>query len=74
MSTTRKAPAKGSHGRKEPLVLRPATADADCIRVRLNHRTVVLLKSMKSFESWKTRYPEAQVIEVVPGPKDRKGK
>jgi hypothetical protein len=52
----------------------PATADADCIRVRLNHRTVVLLKRMKRFESWKTRYPEAQVIEVVPGPKDRKGK
>ncbi|MBK8499791.1 MAG: hypothetical protein IPL52_13485 [Flavobacteriales bacterium] len=52
-----------SYHRKEPIVTRPATADADCIRVRLNSRTVVLLKSMKSFASWKERYPEAEVIE-----------
>lgn len=52
-----------SYYKKDPVVHRPATADADCIRVRLNRTTVVLLKSMKSFASWKERYPEAEVIE-----------
>ncbi|MBP7407589.1 MAG: hypothetical protein KA941_02410 [Flavobacteriales bacterium] len=52
-----------SYYKKDPIVHRPATADADCIRVRLNRTTVVLLKSMKSFASWKERYPEAEVIE-----------
>jgi hypothetical protein len=52
--------------KKEPLVLKPATADDQCIRVRLDHKTVVLLKSMDSFASWKQRYPAAQLVEVVP--------
>lgn len=52
-----------SYYKKDPILHRPATADADCIRVRLNRTTVVLLKSMKSFASWKERYPDAEVIE-----------
>lgn len=52
-----------SYYKKDPILHRPATADADCIRVRLNRTTVVLLKSMKSFASWKERYPDAAVIE-----------
>lgn len=67
MSKPRKDPQRASPVRKENAVFRPATADADCIRVRLNHRTIVLLKSMRSFESWKARYPDAEVIEVVKG-------
>ena len=51
--------------RKEPILTRPATADADCIRVRLNPTTIVMLKSMKSFASWKERYPDAVVMEPV---------
>lgn len=62
-----------SYHKKDPLLYRPATADADCIRVRLNHRTVVLLKSMKSFESWKLRYPDAVVIEQPDARKKPKG-
>lgn len=66
MSKPRKDSQRAYPARKEPVVLRPATPDADCIRVRLNHRTIVLLKSMRSFESWKARYPDAEVIEVIP--------
>lgn len=51
--------------KREPLVLKPATADDQCIRVRLDHKTVVLLKSMASFDSWKLRYPNAHVLVVV---------
>ena len=32
------------------------------IKVRLNARTVVHLKDMKTFASWKERYPQAEVI------------
>lgn len=62
-----------SYSRKDPQLFRPATADAECIRVRLNHRTIVLLKSMKSFESWKLRYPDAEVIEPADPRKKPKG-
>ena len=55
------------HYKKNPILHRPAQADELCIRVRLNSKTVVLLKSMKSFEQWKLRYPEAVVLETVPG-------
>lgn len=67
MSRPRKDAPRAATVKKEHAVYRPATPDADCIRVRLNHRTIVLLKSLKSFESWKARYPDAEVIEVVPG-------
>ncbi len=60
--------------KKEPLVLKPATADDQCIRVRLDHKTVVLLKSLSSFESWKLRYPNACVLETVAAPKAAKKK
>lgn len=54
-----------SSPRKERIVLRPAQADEDCIRVRLDHRTVVLIKSMKKFAYWKERYPDARVMDPV---------
>lgn len=44
---------------------RPAQADEDCIRVRLDHRTIVLIKSMKKFAYWKERYPDAFVLDQV---------
>lgn len=54
-----------SSPRKEKILYRPAQADEDCIRVRLDHRTVVLIKSMKKFAYWKEKYPDAEVIEPV---------
>ncbi|HEY0976006.1 MAG TPA: hypothetical protein VGE21_00940 [Flavobacteriales bacterium] len=49
--------------RKERIVHAPAHADEDCIRVRLDHRTIVLIKSMEKFAYWKARYPNACVID-----------
>lgn len=51
--------------RKERILFRPAQADEDCIRVRLDHRTIVLIKSMKKFAYWKERYPDAVVLDPV---------
>ncbi len=51
--------------RKERILFRPAQADEDCIRVRLDHRTIVLIKSMKKFAYWKERYPDAFVLDQV---------
>jgi hypothetical protein len=49
--------------RKAPILTRPAHADEDLIRVRLDHRTIILLKSMDKFAFWKERYPQAEVID-----------
>lgn len=51
--------------RKNLILSRPAHADADCIRVRLDHRTIVLLKNMRNFPFWKERYPMAEVIDSL---------
>jgi xanthine dehydrogenase iron-sulfur cluster and FAD-binding subunit A len=67
----RSHPQRMSYNKKDVVTNRPATADSECIRVRLNSKTVVLLKSMASFASWKERYPDAQVIE--PEAPKRKG-
>ncbi|HMQ74783.1 MAG TPA: hypothetical protein PKE21_08110 [Flavobacteriales bacterium] len=55
---------------REKILFRPAQADVDCIRVRLDSRTIVLIRSMKKFAYWKERYPEAVVIEPV-GPEQK---
>lgn len=54
-----------SSSRKEKILFRPAQADEDCIRVRLDHRTIVLIKSMSKFAYWKERYPNACVLDPV---------
>jgi hypothetical protein len=51
--------------RKNPILSRPAHADEKCIRVRLDGRTIVLLKSMKNFGYWKERYPLAEVLDPI---------
>jgi hypothetical protein len=48
---------------KEKILFQPAQPDADCIRVRLDSRTIVLIKSMKKFAYWKERYPDACVLD-----------
>ncbi|HQV99833.1 MAG TPA: hypothetical protein PLI47_06320 [Bacteroidia bacterium] len=32
------------------------------IKVRLDHKTLIMLKSLASFETWKKMYPEARII------------
>lgn len=50
---------------KEKILHRPAQADVDCIRVRLDRRTIVLIKSMDKFPYWKERYPDACVVDAA---------
>lgn len=50
--------------RKEKTLFRPAQADEECIRVRLDHRTIVLIKNMNKFAYWKERYPNACLLDV----------
>ena len=33
------------------------------IKIRLDHRTVITVSSLKALEFWKTRYPKAHVIQ-----------
>ncbi|MBK6540984.1 MAG: hypothetical protein IPG10_06825 [Flavobacteriales bacterium] len=51
--------------RKKTLILSqpPLKEGTKHIKVRLDARTTVLLKSMKAFAFWKERYPQAAVIE-----------
>jgi len=32
------------------------------IKVRLDHKTLIILKSLSSLETWKKLYPEARII------------
>jgi len=34
------------------------------LKVRLDRRTVITVKSMKVFEMWKEKYPEAQIMPL----------
>ncbi len=51
--------------RKKNLILTqpPPKPGSKQIRVRLDGRTIVHLKSMKAFPFWKSRYPKAEVID-----------
>ena len=50
--------------KKKTLILsQPKKEGVTFVKVRLDPRTVVHLKSMKAFAFWKNRYPNARVIE-----------
>lgn len=60
---------KGRPGRKpsvrsgKKLILtQPVLPGVVYIKVRLNARTIVMLRSMKNFAYWKERYPDAAII------------
>lgn len=48
--------------RKKTLILTQPVPDGKTIKVRLDGRTIVHLKSMKTFEFWRKKYPKAEVI------------
>ena len=55
-------PRKGrSRRRRGALILKQATTKAT-IHVRLDARTIITLPSMSAFKMWKSKYPEAKVI------------
>ncbi|QQR86073.1 MAG: hypothetical protein IPJ76_15910 [Flavobacteriales bacterium] len=61
--------------KKNLILSRPDASDQGCIRVLLNGDTQVLVKTLKDFERWKERYPDARIIGSTPlvgnGPADR---
>lgn len=52
--------------KKNLILSRPDASDNGCIRVLLNGDTEVLVKTLKDFERWKERYPDARIIGSTP--------
>ncbi len=48
--------------KKQLILTQPVKEGLKAIKVRLDHRTVVTLASMKAFKFWKERYPKAEII------------
>ncbi len=48
--------------KKNPILTQPVKEGLKAIKVRLDHRTVITLASLKTLDFWKKRYPEAKVI------------
>jgi hypothetical protein len=48
---------------KKALILsQPISTGSKGIKVQLDYRTVITLKNLSALESWRKRYPQAQVI------------
>jgi hypothetical protein len=48
--------------RKKKVILPDLIRKEEHIKVRLDARTVITLSSLKSFDFWKQRYPQAAVL------------
>ncbi|MEZ4738245.1 MAG: hypothetical protein R2818_02565 [Flavobacteriales bacterium] len=48
--------------KKKLILTQPIKEGLKAIKVRLDHRTVITLASIKALDFWKKRYPKAQVI------------
>ena len=48
---------------KRQLILTPPVREGKAIKVRLDSRTVVMVKNPKALAFWKERYPKAEVIK-----------
>lgn len=48
--------------RKKLILTQPVKDGLKGIKVRLDAKTIITLGSMKMFDFWKQRYPNAQVI------------
>lgn len=49
--------------RRKNLILTPPVREGKPVKVRLDARTVVLVKNPKALAFWKKRYPKAEVIK-----------
>ncbi len=49
--------------RRKHLILTPPVRAGKAIKVRLDARTVVMVKNAKALAFWKERYPKAEVIK-----------
>ena len=49
--------------RRKHLILTPPVRAGKAIKVRLDARTVVMVKNAKALAFWKERYPKAEIIK-----------
>jgi hypothetical protein len=49
--------------RRKHLILTQPEREGKAVKVRLDSRTVVLVKNAKALASWKQRYPKAEIIK-----------
>lgn len=49
--------------RKKHIILTPPVRKGKTIKVRLDARTIIQLKSEKALAFWKKRYPKAEIIK-----------
>jgi hypothetical protein len=40
----------------------PKTSGADIIKLQVDYRTVIMVKSQKALEMWMVKYPNAKVV------------
>jgi hypothetical protein len=52
------------YDQKKRIMKQPAGADDKCIRVLLEPGTVVMVKNLHSYANWKSRYPDARILDV----------
>lgn len=49
--------------KKKKIITPPEKSLANRIKVRLDHKTMIIINKLSSFDVWKKRYPNAFVID-----------
>lgn len=47
---------------RKPKPVAPKTNGADIIKLQVDYRTVIMVKSKKALEMWMEKYPNAKVV------------
>jgi hypothetical protein len=47
---------------RKPKPVAPKTTGADIIKLQVDYRTVIMVKSQKALEMWMVKYPNAKVV------------
>ena len=47
---------------RKPKPVAPKTTGADIIKLQVDYRTVIMVKSQKALEMWMGKYPNAKVV------------
>jgi hypothetical protein len=47
---------------RKPKMVAPKTNGADVIKLQVDYKTVIMVKSQKALEMWMGKYPNAKVV------------
>ncbi len=53
---------KNMRSRSKAKLVAPPTTGADIIKLQVDYRTVIMVKSQKALEMWMGKYPNAKVV------------